>query len=101
MNKILLLALLLSTSVFAQPDEARDASEEAIILNQELQFLEDTANNVSVSARAERTSPNPVASPTQVAAQPIETGSLEVQYFGSESEAPIRTRAAAPKRRGN
>lgn len=87
MNKILLLGLLLTPALWAQ-----DASEEAIILNQELQFLEDAANGVSVEARADST-------PQQRATRPLETDSLERQYFGGETEDTIRSRTSAPKRR--
>lgn len=85
MNKILLLTLLITPTLWAQ-----DASEEAIILNQELQFLEDTANSVSITAR-NQTSP-------QQRALPIESQSLEERYFGEGAD-EIRTRTAAPKRK--
>ena len=86
MNKILLLALLVAPAAWAQ-----DASEEAIILNQELQFLEESANNVTVQARADKT--------LQERARPIETQSLEERYFGEGSDDSIQTRTAAPKRK--
>lgn len=87
MSKILLLGLLLSTAALAQ-----DASEEAIILNQELQFLEEAANNVSISTvTAENRT-------QQEDARPINTDSLERQYFGDDSD-NVSTRAAAPTKR--
>jgi hypothetical protein len=86
MSKILLLSLLLTSTVWAQ-----DATEEALILNQELQFLEEAANNVTII------SANQV--PTQESASPIDTKSLEEKYFGNDMEDSIRTRTAAPKRR--
>lgn len=85
MNKILLLTLLVTPTLWAQ-----DTSEEAIILNQELQFLEDSANNVTIQGRADRT--------LQERALPIETQSLEEKYFGSGADS-IQTRTAAPKRK--
>ena len=85
MTKILCACILLSSLAIAQ-----DGSEEAIILNQELQFLEETANNVTIiSAPATR---------SQEAAQPIQTDSLERIYFGNDED-NVSTRTAAPKRR--
>ena len=86
MNKILLLTLLVTPALWAQ-----DSSEEAIILNQELQFLEESANSVSVQARNDLT--------PQQRALPIETQSLEQRYFGEGSDDTIQTRTAAPKRK--
>lgn len=86
MTKIILLGLLLTPIAWAQ-----DSAEEALILNQELQFLEESANNVTIiSAKS---------SPTLERALPIDTQSLEQKYFGNEMEDNIGTRAAAPKRR--
>lgn len=85
MNKILLLALLVTPAAWAQ-----DSSEEAIILNQELQFLEETANSISISAA-------PEVSPQQ-RARPIQSQSLEERYFGEGSDDTIQTRTAAPRR---
>lgn len=86
MNKILLLTLLVTPTLWAQ-----DASEEAIILNQELQFLEESANNVTIQARNNQT--------PQERARPLETKSLEEKYFGAGSEDTIQTRTAAPRRK--
>lgn len=88
MNKILLLALFVTPALWAQ-----DESEEAIILNQELQFLEDSAKTVSVGARVDTT---PQVKPRMRA---VKVDSLEKQYFGEESDDRISTGAAAPKRR--
>ena len=86
MNKILLLGLLITPTLWAQ-----NATEEAIILNQELQFLEDSANNVNLTTTSNQT--------LQERANPINTQSLEKEYFGEELEDGIKTKAAAPKRR--
>lgn len=86
MNKILLLALLIPMAAFGQ-----DVSEEAIILNQELQFLEEAANNVTILSAKETNN--------QKRSRPIETQSLERQYFGEDLEDDVATKAAAPKRR--
>jgi hypothetical protein len=85
MTKILCVCILLSSLAVAQ-----DGSEEAIILNQELQFLEETANNVTIISAPARA--------TQDTAQPIQTDSLERMYFGNEED-NVNTRTAAPKRR--
>jgi hypothetical protein len=85
MTKILCACILLSSLAIAQ-----DGSEEAIILNQELQFLEETANNVTII--------NAPVTRSQEAAQPIQTDSLERLYFGSDED-NVSTRTAAPKRR--
>lgn len=84
-KKILLLALFVTPVVWAQ-----DSSEEAIILNQELQFLEETANSITITTL-------PMGSP-QERARPIATQSLEERYFGEGSDDTIQTRTAAPKR---
>ena len=93
MNKFLLLTLLASPNLRAQ-----DSAEEAIILNQELQFLEESANNVAVEARVDPTSKR-LAVPGR--SRPAETESLEAKYFGEETDETVRTRAAAPRRRSN
>ena len=86
MTKIILLALILTPTLWAQ-----DSAEEALILNQELQFLEESANNVTIiSAKSE---------PTLERALPIDTQSLEQKYFGNDMEDNVGTRTAAPKRR--
>lgn len=88
MTKILLLGLLLTPTLWAQ-----DSAEEALILNQELQFLEESANNVTIL------SANNTNVPTQERARPIDTQSLEQKYFGNDMEDNVGTRTAAPKRR--
>ena len=86
MAKILLfITYLLSLSVFALTVE-----EEALILNQEMDFLETAANELEIR--------------TETAASPVESSnpaterSLEDTYFGSESD-EVNVRRAAPKRR--
>jgi hypothetical protein len=86
MNIFLIFALVVSTTLWAQ-----DASEEAIILNQELQFLEESASNVTVISSNTR--------PTQETSRPLETESLERKYFGNDLEDGVSTKVAAPKRR--
>ncbi len=85
MNKILIGVLFITTQAVAQ-----NTSEEAIILNQELQFLEDSANNVSIISATNRT--------PQDRSMPIDTDSLEEKYFGNELEDDVASRAAAPRR---
>lgn len=89
MKSFLILVLSLITGgAFAQT-----ATEEAIILNQELQFLEDSVNNVqAISINTDST-----ASRQRALNEP----SLERTYFGEEiEEDTVSTQTAAPKRRG-
>lgn len=84
MIKFLLPLAFLSASALAQT-----SSEEAIILNQELQFLENSAKDLridpKVSEAAEKDS--------------VDESSLERAYFQDSERDEIRSRAAAPKRR--
>lgn len=88
MYKFLILTLILvSTTAFAQT-----AAEEAIILNQELQFLEDSVNNVqAVSVNTTDTE----ASRDRA----INDESLERTYFGETEEDSVNTRTSGLKRR--
>lgn len=90
-RKILILALAtLSAAAFAQSQ--RTAAEEAIILNQELQFLEDSVNNVqAVSVNT--------ADSTESRDRAINSDSLERTYFGETEEDVINTRTSAPQKR--
>lgn len=84
---ILVLSLICSTA-FAQT-----AAEEAIILNQELQYLEDSVKNIQAKALDMNNN-----SQTQRA---LNEPSLEKQYFGNDfDEDRVNTKSAAPKRRG-
>jgi hypothetical protein len=78
-SKILMVGLFLSTSLFALD------SEEAIILNQELDFLEQAAKNTSLDSSS---APKGQSS----------RENLELKYFG-ESEDSVSSRSAAPKRK--
>lgn len=68
-------------------------TEEAIILNQELQFLEDSVKNVqsvSINATDDKAKDRALNEPT-----------LERTYFGEDMEEDIvTTKSAAQKRRG-
>ena len=85
-SQILLLALVLTSfQAFAQ-----DAQEEALILNQELQFLENSVAPTQItSLEGSDLAPK--------RRTPGETQSLERIYFGDESDS-ISSRVAAPKR---
>ena len=85
--------LILALSVVTFGALAQTATEEAIILNQELQFLEDSINNVqSVSINTSNESERQRA---------LNEPSLERTYFGEDlSEDSVSTQTAAPKRRG-
>ncbi|MFP5384718.1 MAG: hypothetical protein ACLGHN_01475 [Bacteriovoracia bacterium] len=89
MKRFLILVLgLVSAGSYAQ-----NATEEAIILNQELQFLEDSVNNVqSVSINT---------SPEARRSRALNEPSLETKYFGEDLEEDVvSTQTASPKRRG-
>lgn len=88
MRKIVILGLsLLTFNAFANIT----AAEEAIILNQELQFLEDSINNVqAVSQNTRGTSIE----------RALNGENLERKYFEDAVEDSINTRSAGPKRRG-
>lgn len=88
-RKILILALAtLTTGAFAQTTDA----EEAIILNQELQFLEESVGNVqAVSVNTTDTA--------ESRDRAINNESLERTYFGETEEDVVNTRTAAPQKR--
>lgn len=88
MKKALFLMMILGT--FGA--QAQSGQEDAIILNQELEFLEDSINSVQSA---------PATSARTLGETPVtesETSSLERTYFGEGSD-EIRTKRAAPKRR--
>ncbi|HXH30761.1 MAG TPA: hypothetical protein VNJ01_08095 [Bacteriovoracaceae bacterium] len=91
--KILSLAITLSCfPAYAQTS----AAEEALILNQELQFLEDSTRATGIITES-------ILPSSPIQRLRSSTGeSLEDTYFGdeAESEDAVRTRTAAPKRRG-
>lgn len=90
MDKNLILALgLISAGAIAQT-----ANEEAIILNQELQFLEDSVQNVqAVSINS--------SDDTKAKNRALNEPSLERTYFGEDVEEDIvTTKSAGQKRRG-
>ena len=84
---------------FALAATAQDAQEQAIILNQELQFLEESVRPSQVTS-LEGSTTEPASAPSRPGAG--ETPSLERIYFGDETDS-ISSRVAAPKRkaRGN
>ena len=84
MMKILLPLALLSFSAWATTPE-----EEAIILNQELQFLENSVKDIRME--------NPVTK-TEEKEKTVDEISLERTYFRDAEKDEIRTRSAAPKR---
>lgn len=87
MAKILLfLASLLPFSIFAMT-----AEEEALILNQELEFLETSAQNLEIGSLS--STPAPVERENAIGER-----SLEERYFGDTTD-EVNVRRAAPKRR--
>jgi len=88
MRNILILGLsVLTLNAFANYTTA----EEAMILNQELQFLEESVNNVqSVSLNEKGNSLE----------NALNGENLERKYFNDTVEDSVNTRSAGPKRRG-
>ena len=86
MMKFLFPLLVLISSTLAK---SQSSSEEAIILNQELQFLENSAKEI----RVERT-----ISESEAREKTPQELSLESTYFNDAEKDEIRTRAAAPRR---
>lgn len=95
MRKFLFLALyLISSSSFASTE-----AEEAIILNQELQYLQDSINlvqDISIKTN-ETTSRNRALNEPVIGNKP----SLEETYFGNQlEEDSVTTKSAGQKKRG-
>lgn len=84
--------LIFAVAGFSTLALAQTAAEEAIILNQELQFLEDSINNVQSMAidNTNSTAPRDRA---------LNEKSLEKTYFNDVEEDEVSTRTASPKRR--
>lgn len=91
MKTLIMLALVvLSSNLLAQT-----AEEEALILNQELQFLEDSVSNVQAAALNQRSS-----EPSKETNKALNEPSLEKTYFGEDLEEDVvSTRTAGQKRR--
>lgn len=89
MIKILISSILLSFSAIAQTNESL---EEAILLNQELEFLENSAKSLPQIEPA--TAEIGESRSTQDKFQ-----SLERTYFNDEEKDSVRMRTAAPKRK--
>lgn len=87
MTMKLIFSFLFLSTAFAQ-----DGTQEAIILNQEMQFLEESAQNVGTT--------NLPGSQAAIREQRSALPSLERTYFGEDSEDAVSTQTAAPKRRG-
>ena len=86
--RVFLIFLALISFAWAQSE-----TEEALILNQELQFLEDAASAVGNSvAETPATTASPVG-------EQATRESLEREYFSDAEQDAVRTRSAAPKRR--
>ena len=84
---ILLILTIYSFTSFAESTP----SEEAIILNQEMQFLEESAQNVQIVSVKESRETSPQSEK--------KSQGLEEEYFGTEDTQTIRSKASAPKRR--
>lgn len=86
-RKLIVLCLILNSSWLL----AQNSNEEAIILNQEMQFLEDSISNVQAA-------PSNSVSGSGSDENAIES-SLERTYFSDSEKDTIRTRTAAPERK--
>lgn len=82
MKILSLLALLLTISAFALTTE-----EEAVLLNQELEYLQDSAAQKELQ----------IATQTLAPESATENGKLEDMYFNNEDT--VSSRAAGPRRR--
>ncbi len=80
---------IISFVLLASLTFAGTAEEEAIILNQELQFLEESASDIQMNS--------PLAK-TESEEQTHEELSLERTYFNTSERDEIRTKSAAPRR---
>lgn len=94
MKNLILLVLLISTQSYAQSD----AQEEALILNQELDFLQSSAKNVTDVSKPLGESEDRMISDTPTRGRTTDEN-LERTYFGEDELDTVRTRTAAPKRR--
>lgn len=88
-KSLILGTILLSSSLLAQ-----DALEEAIILNDEMQFLENSAKNLNTQPL----NMNSITPTTTNTSNEDRASSLESTYFGDSSD-QVKTKTAAPKRR--
>jgi hypothetical protein len=70
--------------------QALSETEEALILNQELQFLEDSVNTIKLPVAKQKT--------REIPAEENSEKSLEETYFGDSEEDSVSTRASSRKR---
>jgi hypothetical protein len=87
--------LILASLIFVSSAIAETANEEAIILNQELQFLEDSVSSAAAAPSMTSTSASSVNDDEAANVD----NSLERTYFSDAEKDNIRSKAAAPKRR--
>ena len=83
-NKTLILASLLLAS-----QGLWSSTDEALILNQELEFLQESATQVKIIGESENSAPD-IANTKSI------DDSLERKYFGDEIKDSINTKASAP-----
>lgn len=88
MKNLIFCALLLTTAALAQSEQ-----EEAIILNQEMQFLQESAQNVKANTILGEQEEK------RISDTPRKEQNLERTYFGDDEQDSIRTRTAAPRRK--
>lgn len=89
MRYFLILVLSLCSSMI----KAQSPTEEALILNQELEFLEESVKDIDIASSKSSESSEETGD--------FNSSNLEKMYFSdSEDENSVTTRASAPKRRG-
>lgn len=86
---IISIMALTTVGLSAQTNEAEDA----IIMNQEMEFLQDSVSRVQAQAARPKT-------PEANRQKAINERSLERTFFGEEETDEVSTRTASPKRRG-
>jgi hypothetical protein len=89
MRYFLILVLSLCSSII----HAQTSTEEALILNQELEFLEESVKDIDIASSK--------SSESNEKNRDLTNSNLEKMYFSdSEDENAVSSRASAPKRRG-
>lgn len=83
------MKLALTLLIFSLASFAQTSSEQAVILNQELQFLEESARTPTTPRQIDTAG-------TLSRGLPQTDESLESTYFGDDE---VQTRTAAPRRR--
>lgn len=76
---------------------AADMALEAVVLNQELDFLKESARNTTIPT--EKPTVQTVETRISAPTRPLDTTSLEATFFGNVEEDTVSTRTAPRRRR--